>query len=307
MDSNLKPICLRTTSRSSRRRAIAAIVQTALGSVATAVTLSPADAGASGAGHGGRGKPRSHKVNRMLHAGATVFVLVHGGWHGGWCWSRVAPLLQAAGHHVWAPTLTGLADRAHLLTPETGLDTHIDDVAGLLAYEELEHVVLVGHSYAGMVIAGAAAREPERVSRLVYLDAFVPVAGDSVLRLLPAERAEFYRSAAERGEGWRVPPPPTAALGVTDEEDSAWLESKLTDHPLLSFEQPLPETPPASLPRTYIHCTVGPVAGSFAPFAARAQSEPGWSYHEVATGHDAMITAPETLSDLLLGLSREDA
>jgi pimeloyl-ACP methyl ester carboxylesterase len=210
--------------------------------------------------------------------------------------------VRAAGHLVLTPTLTGLADRSHVLTEETGLDTHIADVASLLTYEDLTDVILVGHSYAGMVITGVAAAVPERIRRLVYLDAFVPQSGDALLDLLSPERAAFYtQTATEHGDGWRVPPPPVAALGVHDAEDAAWLAVLLTDQPLRTFTQPLLEQAPAgSLPRTYIHCIEGPIAPSFVPFAEQARSDPTWSYHALATGHDAMITAPEELAGLLL-------
>lgn len=287
----------------SRRRAIAAMAAGILGS-AGVVANTPMIPAASA---------RDRTAARPLAIGDTspeaiTFVLVHGGWHGGWSWSRVSPLLRAAGHHVWVPTLTGLADRAHLLTAEIGLETHIRDIVGLLEYEELERVVLVGHSYAGMVITGVAALAPERLSHLVYLDAFVPTEGDTLLSLLPPDRQAFYREqAATRGDGWRVPPPPVAALGVTNMVDLAWLEAKLTDQPLRSFEQPLARNAPTALPRTYIHCTEGPIAASFAPFASRAQAESGWRYHELATGHDAMILVPEDLTELLLGVASDGA
>lgn len=233
-----------------------------------------------------------------------TFVLVHGGWHGGWCWREVLPLLRAAGHTVWAPTLTGLGERAHLLRPEIDLALHIQDVVGMLAYEDLSEVILVGHSYAGMVIAGVADQAADRMAHLVYLDAFVPTDGQSLFDILRPERRELYREDARtRGDGWLVPPPPPQALGVTDEAQAHWLAGKLTVQPLRTFEQPmrLTNSAAAALPRTFIHCTSGPLAPSFAPFAARGQSEPGWRFHELATGHDAMLTAPGELADVLLG------
>lgn len=147
------------------------------------------------------------EVSAMNPDALSLVVLTHGGWHGGWCWQRVSPLLREAGHLVLIPTLTGQADRAHVLTTETGLDTHIAVITNLLEYDDLTDVILVGHSYAGMVITGVAAAVPERIRRLVYLDAFVPQTGDALLNLLLPERAAFYMQAAkDHGDGWRVPP-----------------------------------------------------------------------------------------------------
>jgi len=238
-------------------------------------------------------------------AANNAFVLVHGGWHGAWCWRRVAQLLRAAGHAVYTPTLTGLGERTHLLDPRVGLDTHVRDVTGLLESEDLREVILAGHSYGGMVIAGTADRIADRLAHLVYLDAFVPEDGQSLFDLLPPERRDLYRQAArEHGEGWRVPPPPPQALGVTDEARADWLAAMLTPQPLWTFEQPVRLTNPAraTLPRTYVHCTAGPLVPSFAPFANRARAAPGWGYRELATGHDAMLTAPGELAEVLLGL-----
>ncbi|MGH3086061.1 MAG: alpha/beta fold hydrolase [Rubrobacteraceae bacterium] len=232
----------------------------------------------------------------------TTFVLVHGGWHGAWCWERVAPLLRAAGHEVHTPTLTGLGERARLLAPEIDLETHVRDVADDLVGEDLSGVTLVGHSYGGMVVSGAADLAPDRIARLVFLDAFVPEDRQSLFDLLRPERREFYLEAArERGEGWRVPPPPPEALGVTDETEARWLAAMLTPQPIKTFEQPVSIANDAAntLHRTCIHCTAGPLAPSFAPFAARAKAAPGWSYREMETGHDAMLTAPEELSAIL--------
>jgi pimeloyl-ACP methyl ester carboxylesterase len=220
-----------------------------------------------------------------------VLVLVHGGWHGGWCWRHVAPALRAAGHEVHAG-------------PRLDLDTHVADLVGVLESEDLRDAILVGHSYAGMVIAGGADRVPDRVSQLIYLDAFVPADGQSLFDLLaPERRAHFQAQARDGGDGWRVPPPSPAALDVTDEAQARWVAARLTPQPLRTFEQPiaLAEASPAtSLPHTYVHCTDSPVAASFAPFAASAREAPGWRHHELATAHDAMVTQPRELADVLL-------
>jgi pimeloyl-ACP methyl ester carboxylesterase len=224
----------------------------------------------------------------------ATFVLVHGAWHGGWCWKKVTPLMRAAGHEVFAPTLTGLGERAHLLTPQVGLDTHIEDVAALLEYEDLAGVVLVGHSYAGMVIAGVAQRAAARLAGLVYLDAFLPEDGKAVKDYCPL--------APARDDGWRVPPlGPPAAFGVMDEGDAAWMASRLGDHPLRSFTQPisLSAVEAGAVRKTYIQCSSAP----FFADAGRRAREQGFRYEGLlAADHDAMITQPDALARVLLAL-----
>ena len=233
----------------------------------------------------------------------ATFVLVHGAWHGGWCWKKVAPLLRAAGHDVVAPTLTGLADRSHLLNRETGLDTHIEDIVGLLSYEDLTGALLVGHSYGGLVITGVAGRAPERIAHLVYLDAAVPEPGQSLFDVVfPDRRVAFNEQAKRKGEGWKIPPPAGPTLfGVSDELDLAWIRPKLTPQPLKSFQQPVPPAQQLDprIARTYISCTVDQ-SQSLAAVAARIRAEWGWRYRELPTGHDAMVTMPEELAGLLL-------
>lgn len=229
------------------------------------------------------------------------FVFVHGAFTGGWVWSRVRPWLTAAGHAVWTPTLTGSGERSHLLSRSVSLRMHIEDIVQVLRYEDLRDVVLVGHSYGGMVITGVAAALPARVGSLIYLDAFVPAAGDSAMALLPPDRAAHYaQSATQAGDGWRIPPPTAAGMGVTAPDDAAWLEARLTDHPLLAFTQTLPDDPPPAreVARRYLRCNPG--SPSFAAVAARLQADPTWECRELATGHDAMVTVPDALAALLL-------
>jgi pimeloyl-ACP methyl ester carboxylesterase len=229
-----------------------------------------------------------------------TFVLVHGAWHGGWCWSKVARLLLDAGHTVYAPSLTGLGDRAHLARPEVDLALHVEDVVSFIESEELRSVILVGHSYGGMVIAGAAARVTPRLAHLVYLDAFVPVAGQAVFDFMPAERAAALRqSAVEQGEGWRVPAFPPARFGVTSARDTEWLTRRLVPQPLRTFEQPLLAVGGERVKRTYIYCAK-PAMGTFDAFAERLRDDGKWVFHEVKTGHDAMITAPGEIAKILM-------
>jgi pimeloyl-ACP methyl ester carboxylesterase len=226
----------------------------------------------------------------------ATFVLVHGAWHGGWCWKKVTPLLRAAGHEVYTPTLTGLGERAHLLSREVDLDTHTTDIVNVLDYEELTDVILVGHSYAGLVIPGVAHRLPGRVAHLVYLDAFVPRDGQSLLDLNPGSAAQQAR-VREEGDGWRLTPPPGARFGVTDEADGARLASRLGPQPFATFTQPVRMGHSASPAATYILCTQ---PEGFRRFAEQVRDDPGWRYRELATGHDAMVTQPRELADLLL-------
>jgi pimeloyl-ACP methyl ester carboxylesterase len=223
-----------------------------------------------------------------------TFVLVHGGWHGGWCWKKVTPLLRAAGHQVFTPTLTGLGERSHLLGPQVGLDTHIQDVAAVLEYEDLASVVLVGHSYGGMVIAGVVQKVTRRLAELVYLDAFLPEHGKCLL--------DYGPPFPTREDGWRVPPPgPPQAFGVTDAHDIAWMAPRLGDGPLRCMTQPADlSADRAGGPRqTYIQCTT---YGPFVEAADRAKRQ-GFRHRELLTaGHDAMITQPNELAELLLEL-----
>jgi pimeloyl-ACP methyl ester carboxylesterase len=230
----------------------------------------------------------------------TAFVLVHGGWHGGWCWRRLLPLLRSGGHEVHAPTLTGLGDRAHLAAQGVGLATHIEDVVALLDMEDLREVVLVGHSSSGVVITGVAQRVPERIAELVYLDAFVPQPGQSLLDLLPAPRREFFLAQVDAGRivlDWEVA---MDGWAVRDEADRAWMRKRLRPHPVGGLADPLPADPVPDLPRQFVHCRDKPSADSFAGFAAAAREDPAWRFAELDTGHDAMITAPDRVARLLL-------
>lgn len=237
----------------------------------------------------------------------AMFLLIHGAWHGGWCWKKVTPLLRTAGHEVCTPTLTGLGERAHLLSPEVTLETHVQDVVGVLEYEDFREVVLVGHSYGGMVITAVADRATDRLAHLVYLDAFVPQDGQALVELVgPTFSAMYEEQARTEGEGLRVPVPTPAPerWGVTTEADVCWMRPRIGAHPLKAFQQPVRLTNPAAaaLPRTFIHCTDKPRGDVFAPFATRLRGEPRWRYHDLATGHDAMVTAPQEVAALLLEL-----
>ena len=241
-------------------------------------------------------EPQSQGQPRQAE-GAT-FVLVHGAWHGGWCWTKVRDLLQAAGHQVFTPTLTGLGSRSHLLRPETDLDTHIQDVATELDYEDLHEVILVGHSYAGMVISGVAEKSKGRLAQLVYLDAFLPENGKSLTNYWQPKVDEQIVASG------RLPLPDWThkeMFDVKDPKDTAWMRSRLSDQPYKTFTQAVHFSSDnlRNLSRTYILTSTGRI---FTEAAARAKQE-GFNYHELpSAGHDAMITEPEALAGILLGL-----
>lgn len=232
----------------------------------------------------------------------ATYVLVHGAWHGGWCWRRVVDRLRAAGHDASAPTLTGLGERAHLLDRTVTLDTHIQDVVAHLACEDLRDVVLVGHSYGGLVITGAADRAADRVRGLVYVDAYVPDDGQSLLGEQLPERAQAFRDQVEaEGEGWRVPPRSAAFFGIDDPADRAWVDGLTTDQPFATFTQPirLSGAHRRVANRTFVLAArYNPSA--FHGIAARLRDDPSWRVAEIDTGHDVMVTEPEALSRLLL-------
>jgi pimeloyl-ACP methyl ester carboxylesterase len=227
----------------------------------------------------------------------STYVLIHGAWHGGWCWQRVTAELERSGHRVLAPTLTGVSDRRHLISPDVGLDTHVEDVRALLEAWDLTDVVLVGHSYAGQVVTEVAATSRARIGHAVYLDAFVADAGERAIDLLPEGVAKHYReSVAGPGFGWLIPPRSLEVLGVTDQADLDWLTPRLSPHPWKTYLDPVSAALPGDLPATYLDCTDWMAV--FAPYALRAK-ERGYAVQELSCGHEAMVTAPAELADAL--------
>jgi pimeloyl-ACP methyl ester carboxylesterase len=234
------------------------------------------------------------------------YVLVHGAWHGGWCWGKVAERLWAAGHRVFTPTLTGLGDRAHLIAPTVGLAIYIEDILSTLEMEDLSDVVLVGHSFGGTVISGVADARADRIHRLVFLDSFLVQSGQSPFDQLPPEVVETRRASVIKiqglyGETQAMPPPAPSVFGITDAEDAAWVASRLRSHPIKSYEDTLQLKRPlgAGLPKTYIACT-NPDYRANAPARQWVQTQSDWTYFDLKTGHDAMILAPDALSEMLM-------
>ena len=232
-----------------------------------------------------------------------TYVLIHGAFHGGWCWKYVANSLRNAGHQVYTPTLTGLGERAHLISPEIGLDTHVQDILGVLEYEDLHDVVLVGHSYGGMVITGVAEKCPERLAQLVFLDAFIPGNGQSLIELFPPEMAGRIRDQARlEGEGYRLPPSSPEIFGITREEDLAWVRPRLVAQPFKTYLDPvqISNQKAAQIPHTYIYC-LHP-RSLLEQFVKTIRMDKNWQYFEITAGHDAMIVEPEQVSNVLLKL-----
>ena len=227
----------------------------------------------------------------------TDFVLVPGAWHGAWCWRKILPSLWAKGHRAFAVTLTGVGERAHLMTSSIRLATHSDDVLAVIETEELTRVVLVGHSYAGLLITAVADRYAERIVRLVYLDAIIARSGES----WSSSHDENARQARRKdiAQGGTLQPPPATAYGLTG-EDAAWVDRRQRPHPGGVYEDVLhfDEARVASLARTFVDCT-SPALPTIAKSRQRVRSEPGWQVIEIATGHDPMISAPAQLLDIL--------
>jgi pimeloyl-ACP methyl ester carboxylesterase len=236
----------------------------------------------------------------------ATYVLVHGGGHGGWCYRKVKRILEAAGHEVFAPSLTGLAERSHLLSPSIDLDVHINDVVQVLHYWDLHDVVLVGHSYGGMVITGVADRALDRIGKLVYLDAANPTNGQSLVDVAgPIIESTRPMGAIVDGVELVLLPAPEAGLfyGVTDPGDLAWMAERLTGHPWRCFEQKLKLTDEDALgamSQYHIVCE-STLATRDPELMERARSEQRlW---QVDTGHDLMITEPQFVADALMEIA----
>ncbi|HEY8068949.1 MAG TPA: alpha/beta hydrolase [Burkholderiales bacterium] len=231
----------------------------------------------------------------------ATFVVAHGAWSAGWAWKKMRPLLRARGHELFTPTHTGLGERAHLASPAVDLETHIADILGMLHCEDLENVVLIGHSYGGMVATGVADRARERIARLVYVDAFAPKDGDSIFSLTPDRQAAMVEAARNGGDGWKMPANPMPP--DTPEADRAWAMPRRMPQPIKTFEQKLRLlNGELTLPRHYIYCKRCTPDDRFRPFYERARRE-GWGHDEIDASHNPHITAPEALAALLHGIA----
>jgi pimeloyl-ACP methyl ester carboxylesterase len=228
---------------------------------------------------------------------SRTFLVAHGAWGAGYTWKKMHPLMAAAGHRLVTPTYTGLGEREHLASPSNDLETHIQDVLAVIKYEDLRDIVLIGHSYGGMVATGVADRARDKIAQLIYLDAFVPRDGEALFDLISPEAQAAMRDGA--GDGRRVRanpiPPDTSAV------DTKWLSERRLPQSIRCFETPVRlahgET---TLPRSYIYCTRTSPADPFRQFAERAKREAGWRYFEIDASHSPHVTAPEALTALLL-------
>lgn len=227
----------------------------------------------------------------------ATFVVAHGAWSAGWAWKKMHPLMSARGHRLVTPSHTGLGERAHLAHPGIDLDTHIADILGVVEMEDLRGVILIGHSYGGMVASGVAAQSRDRIAKLVYVDAFAPRDGDSVLSLTPAREQAVREAVAKSGEGWKIPQNPMPP--DTPEADRKWAEPRRRPQPFKTFEQKLKLAGgELTLPRHYIYCTRHPPNDPFRQFLERARRE-GWGVSEIDASHNPHITCPEVLMDVL--------
>jgi pimeloyl-ACP methyl ester carboxylesterase len=228
-----------------------------------------------------------------------TFVLVHGAWHGGWCWVRVAALLRAQGHTVFTPTLTGLGERTHLFSRDINLTTHITDVVNLMKWEKLSDVVLCGHSYAGMVISGVAEQMERAIASLVFLDAFVPMNGEAVEDITAPAVKEVMRIAKEKGEPG-IAPRPAAAFGV-NEKDRAWVDGLCGPQPMKTFTEKIALTGARERIAKKSYIRAGAYANpGFDRALGEVKADPGWRTFSVPCGHDVMVDMPERLSEILV-------
>jgi pimeloyl-ACP methyl ester carboxylesterase len=228
-----------------------------------------------------------------------TFVLVHGAWHGGWCWRRVADLLEAKGHKVFTPTLTGLGERSHLLREGLNISTHVADVLNVLKWEGLADVALCGHSYGGMVISGVAEQAADKTASIVFLDAFIPQNGDAMVNLTGPAVVEALNAAKAKG-ALGVAPRSAEAFGV-NANDRAWVDAMCVPQPVGCFTEQMKITGAVNRigKKSYIRAGAYPNPG-FDKALARVKTDKSWRTYDVPCGHDVMVDMPERLAEILL-------
>jgi pimeloyl-ACP methyl ester carboxylesterase len=237
---------------------------------------------------------------------STTFVLLHGAWHGGWCYSRVARILRARGHEVFTPTLTGLGERSHLASPAINASTHVRDILNVISFEELDDIVLVGHSYGGLIITAVADAIPDKIRSLVYLDAFIGEHGKSIFDMDSPSATSSYIESAQSNDGHTVPPLPSSVFGV-NAADQAWVDSRCTPGSLATWAERLSLTGNHQqiTNRSYVFATGW--RGPFQSVYDRVRSDSSWRTYEFDCGHDVMIDMPVGTADLLERIAFEDA
>jgi pimeloyl-ACP methyl ester carboxylesterase len=230
---------------------------------------------------------------------AHTFVLVHGAWHGGWCWRRVVDLLEAKGHKVFAPTLTGLGERSHLMRAGIDLTTHVTDIVNVMKWEGLSGIVLCGHSYGGMVVSGVAEQMPGKIASIVFLDAFLPEDGDAMADLTSQVVRDGLKAATEKGD-IAMPARPAAAF-LVNEKDQAWVDRLCGPHPIGTMTEKIKLTGARERigRKAYIRAGAYPNPG-FDKALARVKLDRSWRTYDVPCGHDVMVDMPEQLAEILL-------
>lgn len=239
------------------------------------------------------------------------FVLVHGTWHGGWEWRDVRRNLTARGHEVFAPSCTGCGDRKHLMSPDVGLDTHITDIANIIEYEELQDIILVGHSFAGLTITGVADRMKDRIKRLVFLDALVPH-GDrmsGVSRKEDGSLSDYWMKRKEKFiDGYQMDffeeYPTEMVVPADDEENIAWLKRRITPHPARGWSDTLELKNDGweGVPRTYLHCVGQAYSPTSMAMVGPAKDDPEWDYRAMPWQRNAMMTDADDVADVLAAM-----
>ncbi len=230
---------------------------------------------------------------------ASTFVLAHGAWHGGWCYARVAKILRARGHHVLTPTFTGLGERSHLHSPAINASTHVEDIVNLLRFENLSDVVLVGHSYGGLITTKLADLMPDRIRALIYLDGYVGEDGCSALDLDLPEASAFHLERAKANGGHTIPPVPASAFGV-NAADRPWVDSLCTPQSFATLAERLTLTGRHReiTSRGYVLAT-GWQGSPFPAIYDRISQQPGWRLKQFDCGHDVMLDMPQETAALL--------
>jgi pimeloyl-ACP methyl ester carboxylesterase len=229
---------------------------------------------------------------------SKTFVLIHGAWHGGWCWRRVADLLEHKGHKVYAPTLTGLADRSHLFSDKINVTTHVTDIVNLIKWEGLNNFVLCGHSYGGCVISGVAEKVQPKIASIIYLDAFYLNNGQSIIDASPRAAATVKALIEQKEFGM---PPISAAVFHVNEKDRDYVDKQCTLQPIATFTEAAVLTGASEriAKKAYVRCQANP-APHFDAFASKLAADPSWKSYTLPCGHDAMLDMPEAVADILV-------